>query len=63
VLTHRVRSRGLRPAGLPGDDDLINGEDGADGLGGELDRPVLGDEQVKNALFFGIQDTRAILVL
>jgi len=61
--TYRVRPRGLGAASLSCDDDLVNRQDCAGGLGSELDGPKLGGEQVKNALLSGVQDAVVVVVL
>lgn len=61
--THRVRSRGLWPAGLPSDDDLVDRQDRPGGLGRKLDGPLLGHEQVQDAFVLGVERARVVLVL
>ena len=61
--TYSVGSRGLRPAGLPGDNDLVDRQDGPHGLGGQLDGPLLADKQVENSLVLGVQRAGIVLVL
>lgn len=61
--TYRVGGRRLGAAGLSGDDDLVNGQDCPGGLGGKLDRPALGDQEIQNAVITGVQGAGAILVL
>jgi hypothetical protein len=48
---------------LPGDNDLVDRQDCAHGLGGQLDGPLLADQQVEDALVLGIQRAGVILVL
>lgn len=63
MQTHRVGTRGLRPAGLPGNNDLVDGEDGPGGLGGELDGPLLGCQQVQDTLLLSVEGAGVVLVL
>lgn len=63
IPTHLVGSRGLGPAGLPGNNNLVDRENGPGGLRGELDSPLLAHQQVQDALILGVQSARVILVL
>lgn len=62
-LTYRVGTRRLGTAGLLRDNDLVDGEDCAGSLGGELDGPVLGGKEVQDALLPGVEDAGAVIVL
>lgn len=61
--TYRVGSRGLRPACLPGNNNLVNRKNCPRSLGGQLDRPLLGYQEIQDALLFRIQGSGATLVL
>lgn len=63
LIPVRVGSGRLRAAGLPGDDDLVDRQDRPGSLGGELDGPALGDQEIQDTLVAGVQSTRGILVL
>jgi hypothetical protein len=61
--TYSVGARRLRATGLSCDDDLVDGEDSPGGLGGELDGPVLGEQEVENAVVLGVQRAGAVVIL
>jgi hypothetical protein len=48
---------------LPGNDDLVDRENCPGSLGRKLDSPLLGHQQIQDALFLGIQRASIILVL
>lgn len=61
--TYRVRTGRLGTTGALGHDDLVNGKDGPGGLGGKLDGPVLGDEEVEDALLLRVKNAGVVIVL
>jgi hypothetical protein len=44
-------------------DDLVNGQDCAGSLGGKLDSPLLGNEEIEDTLILGIKKSSVIVVL
>lgn len=61
--TYRVLGGRLGPTRLFGDNNLVDGKHCACGLGGELDGPRLGGEEVENAMLAGVKGTRVVVVL
>lgn len=58
-----VGTGGLGTTGLSGDDNLINRKNRPGSLGGELDSPLLGYEEIENTLLHGINGTGVVVVL
>jgi len=61
--TYRVWTGWLGPARLSSHNNLVNREHRPRRLCSQLDRPLLGNQQVENALLFRVQGSRAALVL
>jgi hypothetical protein len=61
--TYRVGSRGLRPARLTSNNNLIDRQNCPGSLGGQLNRPLLGYQEIQDALLFRIQSSGATLIL
>ena len=61
--TYRVGTGGLGTTGLSGDDNLINRKNRPGSLGGELDGPLLGYEEIEDTLLHGIKGAGVVVVL
>ena len=48
---------------MPGHDDLVDRQDRPGCLGGKFDGPLLGDQQVQDALLPGVENPGVLLVL
>lgn len=63
LIPVRVGTGGLGTTGLPGDDNLVNRKNRPGSLGGELDSPLLGHEEIENTLLHGVVGTGVVVVL
>jgi hypothetical protein len=62
-MAYGVGARRLWTTGLSGDDNLVNRQDCPGCLCGKLDSPLLGHQQVQDALLLSIKSAGVVLVL